>query len=35
VYRQFKDIAQFMDEVKGLIKGKEGAKKRPGARTRA
>jgi transcriptional repressor NrdR len=35
VYRQFKDIAQFMDEVKGLIKGKEAAKKRPGARTRA
>jgi transcriptional repressor NrdR len=27
VYRQFKDIAQFMDEVKGLLKGKE-AKKR-------
>jgi transcriptional repressor NrdR len=25
VYRQFKDIAQFMDEVKGLIK--EGEKK--------
>ena len=25
VYRQFKDISQFMDEVKGLIKGK-GAK---------
>jgi len=24
VYRQFKDIAQFMDEVKGLIKGKGG-----------
>ncbi len=23
VYRQFKDIAQFMDEVKGLIKGQE------------
>jgi len=22
VYRQFKDISQFMDEVKGLIKGK-------------
>ncbi len=30
VYRQFKDIAQFMDEVKGLLKGKEVAKKRPG-----
>ena len=30
VYRQFKDIAQFMDEVKGLIKGQEGTKsKRP------
>jgi len=29
VYRQFKDIAQFMDEVKGLIKGKETVKKRP------
>jgi len=28
VYRQFKDIAQFMDEVKGLIKGRE-QKKRP------
>ena len=27
VYRQFKDIAQFMDEVKGLIK--EGEKKSP------
>ena len=27
VYRQFKDIAQFMDEVKGLIK--EGEKKVP------
>jgi transcriptional repressor NrdR len=27
VYRQFKDIAQFMDEVKGLIK--EGEKKTP------
>jgi transcriptional repressor NrdR len=27
VYRQFKDIAQFMDEVKGLLKGRE-AKKR-------
>ena len=27
VYRQFKDIAQFMDEVKGLIK--EGDKKAP------
>ena len=25
VYRQFKDIAQFMDEVKGLLK--EGEKK--------
>jgi transcriptional repressor NrdR len=36
VYRQFKDIAQFMDEVKGLIKGKDAAgKKRPGAKTRA
>ncbi|HSE95174.1 MAG TPA: transcriptional regulator NrdR [Methylomirabilota bacterium] len=23
VYRQFKDISQFMDEVKGLIKGQE------------
>src|SRR5437867_12036145 len=23
VYRQFKDIAQFMDEVKGLLKGQE------------
>ena len=30
VYRQFKDIAQFMDEVKGLIKGREVTKKRPG-----
>jgi transcriptional repressor NrdR len=29
VYRQFKDIAQFMDEVKGLIKGRETVKKRP------
>jgi transcriptional repressor NrdR len=27
VYRQFKDIAQFMDEVKGLLKGKEAGKK--------
>ena len=27
VYRQFKDIAQFMDEVKGLIK--EGEKPKP------
>ena len=27
VYRQFKDIAQFMDEVKGIIK--EGEKKAP------
>ena len=26
VYRQFKDIAQFMDEVKGLIKGRGKAK---------
>ena len=26
VYRQFKDIAQFMDEVKGLIKGQEKPK---------
>src|SRR5262249_9565259 len=34
VYRQFKDIAQFMDEVKGLIKGTEGPTKRP-ARARA
>jgi transcriptional repressor NrdR len=23
VYRQFKDIAQFMDEVKSLLKGQE------------
>jgi transcriptional repressor NrdR len=30
VYRQFKDIAQFMDEVKGLLKGKEAAKRRAG-----
>ena len=29
VYRQFKDIAQFMDEVKGLLNRRE-AKKRPG-----
>jgi transcriptional repressor NrdR len=29
VYRQFKDIAQFMDEVKGLIKGRDAGKKRP------
>ncbi|MBI3458093.1 MAG: transcriptional repressor NrdR [Candidatus Rokubacteria bacterium] len=29
VYRQFKDIAQFMDEVKGLLKGREAGKKRP------
>jgi hypothetical protein len=27
VYRQFKDIAQFMDEVKGLLK--EGDKAKP------
>jgi transcriptional repressor NrdR len=27
VYRQFKDISQFMDEVKGLIK--EGEKAKP------
>jgi transcriptional repressor NrdR len=27
VYRQFKDISQFMDEVKGLIK--EGEKGKP------
>ena len=32
VYRQFKDIAQFMDEVKGLIK--EGEKKVPPKVTR-
>jgi transcriptional repressor NrdR len=32
VYRQFKDIAQFMDEVKGLIK--EGEKKVPPKATR-
>ena len=25
VYRQFKDISQFMDEVKGMIKGRERA----------
>src|SRR5919206_1974878 len=29
VYRQFKDIAQFMDEVKGLIKEGEKAKPAP------
>ena len=29
VYRQFKDIAQFMDEVKGLLK--EDGKAKPGA----
>jgi transcriptional repressor NrdR len=29
VYRQFKDISQFMDEVKGLIK--EGEKGKPPA----
>ena len=28
VYRQFKDIAQFMDEVKGLIKGQEKPKRK-------
>ncbi len=28
VYRQFKDIAQFMDEVKGLLKEKEKPAKR-------
>jgi len=27
VYRQFKDITQFMDEVKGLLK--EGEKAKP------
>jgi transcriptional regulator NrdR family protein len=26
VYRQFKDITQFMDEVKGLLKETEKAK---------
>ena len=33
VYRQFKDISQFMDEVKGLIKGqdkKPAVARRPG-----
>ena len=30
VYRQFKDIAQFMDEVKGLIKGQEKPKRKKG-----
>ncbi|HLE45084.1 MAG TPA: transcriptional regulator NrdR [Methylomirabilota bacterium] len=34
VYRQFKDIAQFMDEVKGLIKGREATKKRPAGKAR-
>jgi transcriptional repressor NrdR len=31
VYRQFKDISQFMDEVKGLIKGQD---KKPAASRR-
>ncbi|MGH7322948.1 MAG: transcriptional regulator NrdR [Candidatus Rokuibacteriota bacterium] len=33
VYRQFKDIAQFMDEVKGLIKGREAKKRAAKTRT--
>jgi len=35
VYRQFKDIAQFMDEVKGLIKGQEKPKRGKGHRRQA
>ena len=34
VYRQFKDIAQFMDEVKGLLKD-DKAKPAPAAKPRA
>jgi transcriptional repressor NrdR len=38
VYRQFKDIQQFMDEVKGLLKDDKGkpplGKPRPLARTK-
>jgi transcriptional repressor NrdR len=33
VYRQFKDIAQFMDEVKGLLKD-DKAKPGPAAKPR-
>jgi transcriptional repressor NrdR len=34
VYRQFKDIAQFMDEVKGLLK-EDKTKPAPAAKPRA
>jgi transcriptional repressor NrdR len=34
VYRQFKDIAQFMDEVKGLLKGQEKEAAKPKLRAR-
>jgi hypothetical protein len=34
VYRQFKDIAQFMDEVKGLLK-EDKPKAAPAAKPRA
>jgi transcriptional repressor NrdR len=32
VYRQFKDISEFMDELKGLLDGKTGSQtpRRPG-----
>jgi len=35
VYRQFKDISQFMDEVKHLIKDDKPAKPAPGKGTKA